>query len=156
MLIFFICLGYHIIHLWLTNPRTKWFYTNCWCWKSAKGINDKQLPKNFNLFVLMKKVIQEKKEILNTIGRSRERKKISRERSSGIYFWKINRMNPSNYPAHLFIDAVDITDTWHYSLDNLADSKSRYVYLKVCSLCLLVLLCYDINIFNYALMMSLK
>ena len=30
---------------------------NCWCWKSAKGINDKQLPKNFNLFGLMKKVI---------------------------------------------------------------------------------------------------
>ena len=39
-----------------------------------KEINNKELPKNFNLFELIKKEIQEKKNNQNIIGRSRERK----------------------------------------------------------------------------------
>ena len=38
-----------------------------------KGINDKHLPKNFNLFVSIRKELQEKMN-QNTINRSRERK----------------------------------------------------------------------------------
>ena len=51
-----------------------------------KVINNKQFLKNFNLFVLIRKEIQQKERNQNTINRSRERKRISRERGSVIYF----------------------------------------------------------------------
>ena len=47
-----------------------------------KEINDKKLPKNFNLFVLIKKEIQEKKNNQNIIGQSRERKREFLEREA--------------------------------------------------------------------------
>ena len=52
----------------------------------VENLIKEQITNNFNLFVLTKKVIQEKKENQNTIVRSRERKRIYRERGSGIYF----------------------------------------------------------------------
>ena len=47
----------------------------------------KQFPKNFNLFVLVRKEIQEKEMNQNIIGRSRERKRefIERETLESIY-----------------------------------------------------------------------
>ena len=54
----------------------------------------------------MKKRVKEKKDNQDTIVRSRERRRISRERGSRIYFWKTDGMNPSNYPARLFIDEL--------------------------------------------------
>ena len=48
---------------------------NCWYWKYAKWVNDKQSPKNFNLFVLIRKKIQEKEIIKiqsNDLERERE------------------------------------------------------------------------------------
>ena len=44
-------------------------------------------------------------------------------------FEKINRINTSNNPNHLFIDLLKVS----YSLDDIAKSKYHYAYPQICS-----------------------
>ena len=56
---------------------------------TQKTTNDKNLPKNFNLFVLIVKALQGKiiKKQSNDLERERERKFLERE-TLRIYLWK--------------------------------------------------------------------
>ena len=92
---------------------------------------DKQLTKNFNFFVLIRKELQKKKKRQGSkynLKIQREKEKNSRERNSEIYFWKNNRMNVSDYSAYLFIDRLKVVQC-HYQSDDVEKDNSRFIYL---------------------------